>query len=584
VKTAIDATLVATEWLAGFEEAVNAHDASSVAGLFSTDGSWRDILALCGQIRNCDSPDRIEELLLAVWSPSADRRIGISGVVKAERLRRYDEEVIEAFFNFTTQVGHGQGIVRIRPGDVSPAGAKAWMLFTALRELDPLSRSGAAETSAHIPDRETGNWNWTDQRRAELEYADRDPEVLVVGAGQHGLSVAAQLRALRVDTLVVERWPRVGDNWRNRYQALRLHNDTRANHLPFLPFPPTWGPYPAKDQLGTWFEFYAEALELNVWTSTEFAGAARDDNSGRWQVSLRRDGQDRVLRPRHIVVCTGVSGAPRSPQLPGLDRFCAPVIHSTAYTVGEPFAGQRVLVVGSGVSAHDICQDLDRHGAAEITMMQRSSTMVISVEPGCQEIFSLYTKGDRPTEESDLLNTSITYVIQKKWLPSHYRHIAEMDKEILDGLHAAGFETNQGFEGLGYSDLYKRRGGGYYMDIGGSNLIIEGRIKLIHFRDLETFSEYGITMADGTTRHFDAVILATGYMSIGDNVARDFGQEIAERVGPVWGLDEEGELRNICRRTGQDGLWFMCGSFPDARIYSHYLALQIKADQEGVVL
>jgi len=122
------------------------------------------------------------------------------------------------------------------------------------------------------------------------------------------------------------------------------------------------------------------------------------------------------------------------------------------------------------------------------------------------------------------------------------------------------------------------------MDIGCSKLIIEGRVSVLHLRDLDTFTEHGITLADGTSQDFDALILATGFKSIGDTVAELFGQEIADRVGPVWGLDEEGEIRNVARRTAQDGLWFMCGGFPEARIYSHYLGLQIKACEEGVVL
>ena len=79
---------------------------------------------------------------------------------------------------------------------------------------------------------------------------------------------------LQVDTLIVDRWPRVGDNWRRRYHALTLHNQVHVNHLPYMPFPPNWPVYIPKDKLANWFESYAEAMELNYWTGTEFEGGA----------------------------------------------------------------------------------------------------------------------------------------------------------------------------------------------------------------------------------------------------------------------------------------------------------------------
>jgi cation diffusion facilitator CzcD-associated flavoprotein CzcO len=580
---AIDAQSAASDWLHTFEQAFNAHDAKLVASLFGAEGSWRDVLAVSGQLRTCDTPDAIAVLLDEEWKAAPDRQVHIKSIWKAEQTERYGEHTIEAFFDFTTQVGKGKGIVRLRPDDTTQASLRAWMFFTSLHalELPPAEYSQPAPDSQATVKSDTRNW--LDRREEETEYTDRDPTVLVVGAGQQGLSVAARLKVLNIDALVLERAPRIGDNWRKRYHFLRLHNDTRANHLPFLPFPPTWGRYTPKDQLADWFEFYAGALELNVWTNSEFVGASKEPDSGRWRVEVERRGQTRVLNPRHIIIATGVSGAPNLPQLPGLDRFSGPVMHTASYTVGRAFAGKRALVVGSGVSAHDVCQDLDRHGAAEIVMMQRSPTMVISVEPGCQELFSLYTKGDRPTEESDLINSSLTQAVQKRFMPQYYARIAQMDKPLLDGLQSVGFETNQTGV-LGFTDLYRRRGGGYYMDIGCSQLIIDGRVEVLHARDFKTISEHGVVLADNTTREFDLIVLATGYKTLNDDVPRLFGDEIAQRIGPVWGLDDEGELRNIACRTREDGLWFLAGSFPDARINSHYLALQIQAAQAGVTL
>src|SRR6202012_1740798 len=162
-------------------------------------------------------------------------------------------------------------------------------------------------------------------------YADRDPAVLVVGAGQAGLSAAARLGQLQIDTLMIDREARIGDNWRNRYHALVLHNQVNVNHLPYMRFPVSWPAYIPKDKIANWFESYAENMELNTWTSTEFDNAAYDDSTGRWSVTLRRDGETRQLHPRHVVMATGVSGIPNLPNIPSLKNFTGTVLHSSQY-------------------------------------------------------------------------------------------------------------------------------------------------------------------------------------------------------------------------------------------------------------
>ena len=185
----------------------------------------------------------------------------------------------------------------------------------------------------------------------------------MVGGGQAGLSIAARLTQLQVDTLIVDREARVGDNWRNRYHALTLHNQVQVNHLPYIPFPPNWPTYIPKDKLANWFESYVESMELNYWTGTEFLGGTYDEQEQRWTVTLRRDGATRTMRPRHIVMATGVSGIPSIPEIPSLKNFAGTVLHSTQYQDGEEWKGKRALVIGTGNSGHDIAQDLCSSGA-----------------------------------------------------------------------------------------------------------------------------------------------------------------------------------------------------------------------------
>jgi hypothetical protein len=78
--------------------------------------------------------------------------------------------------------------------------------------------------------------NWEQERQQALEFVNENPVVLIIGAGHSGLDLAARLKCLGVRTLVVEKNPRIGDNWRNRYDALCLHDPVWYDHMPHLPF------------------------------------------------------------------------------------------------------------------------------------------------------------------------------------------------------------------------------------------------------------------------------------------------------------------------------------------------------------
>jgi Predicted flavoprotein involved in K+ transport len=233
---------------------------------------------------------------------------------------------------------------------------KAWTLLTALDELKGFEEQlGTSRPRGQAYSRDFRGPNWLDLRNASRDYADRDPAVLVVGGGQAGLAIAARLKQLKVDTLIVDREARIGDNWRKRYHALTLHNQVQVNHLPYMPFPPSWPTYIPKDKLANWFEAYVDAMELNFWTGTEFEGGAYDEASGHWTVTLRRpDGSKRTMHPRHVVMATGVSGIANVPDIPTLDNFKGALVHSSRYEDGENWTGKRAIVIGPGNSGHDI--------------------------------------------------------------------------------------------------------------------------------------------------------------------------------------------------------------------------------------
>jgi putative flavoprotein involved in K+ transport len=492
-------------------------------------------------------------------------------------------ETIEAIFAFETAEGRGNGVVRLMPAAGGKAEPKAWTLLTALEEIKGAEeRVGRSRPHGESYSRDFRGPNWLDLRKVAEKYTDRDPAVLVVGGGQAGLSIAARLGQLEVDTLIVDRGARIGDNWRKRYHALTLHNQVQVNHLPYMPFPPTWPTYIPKDKLAGWFESYVESLELNYWTGTEFEGGTYDEGEGRWTVILRRaDGTRREMHPRHVVMATGVSGIPNIPDIAGLQDFAGTVLHSSQYDDGEAWKGKNAVVIGTGNSGHDIAQDLQSSGA-QVTLVQRSPTMVVNVEPSAQLPYALYDEGPS-LEDCDLITTATPLALARK---SHVRfteQARDMDRSLLDGLVRKGFRLDFGEDGTGWQFKYLARGGGYYFNVGCSDLIVDGKIRLAQFADIERLTASGLKLRSGGTLSADLVVLATGYKGQEHLVRKLFGERIAQRVGPIWGFGEGQELRNMFTRTPQPGLWFIAGSLAQCRIYSKYLGLQIKACELGLL-
>ena len=578
-----DISLAADNWLAQFEDALAKPDEGLLKTLFLPESYWRDVLALSWNIQTLNGADAILGELKIHARRAAPSGFAIDPDRRAPRkVMRAGTNAIEAIFKFETAVGRGSGIIRLIPDAASGNTLKAWTLLTELGELKGFEEQlGVARPRGNAYSRDFRGPNWLDLRNASAGYADRDPVVLVIGGGQSGLSIAARLKQLNVDTLIVDREKRIGDNWRKRYHALTLHNQVQVNHLPYMHFPPNWPTYIPKDKLANWFEAYVEAMELNFWTETEFEGGSYDEKQGRWTVTLRRaDGSRRTMHPRHVVLATGVSGIPSVPDIAGLKDFQGKVMHSSQYDDGENWKGKRAIVIGTGNSGHDIAQDLHSSGA-DVTLVQRSSTLIVSIEPSAQLVYLPYNDGT--LEDNDLIATSMPLALARKSHAITAEKSKELDKELLDGLERVGFKLDFGENNTGWQFKYLTRGGGYYFNVGCSDLIVKGDIALKQFADIDRFVAGGARMKDGETIAADLVVLATGYERQEELVRLLFGDTIVERVDTIWGFGEEQELRKMYTRTGQPGLWFIAGGLAQCRIGSKHLALQIKAIEEGLL-
>ena len=583
---------LASEWINAFNHSLTAAPQSPDVAkhLFLADSYWRDALGVTWQLNTMVGGDAIVTALRDKAAP-----VGLSDVTLDDTasppqwVNRAGTDAIEAFFRFETKAAIGRGIMRLCPA-TEPAEAgdsgrqwRAWTLFTAIDQLkgheEKLDRNRPTGSSYS---RDFRGPNWLDKRLTAQKYEDHDPAVLVVGGGQAGLSIAARLTQLGIDSLIVDKNSRIGDNWRNRYHALTLHNQLHVNHLPYMPFPPTWPTYIPKDMLALWFESYAAAMELNVWTDTKMTSGSFDEAKQIWDITLTvKDGSIRKMAPRHVILATGVSGIANRPEIPTIDRFTGTVLHSSDYGDGDDWAGKNAIVIGCGNSGHDISQDLYASGAS-VTMVQRSPSLVVNIEPSAQFPYRLYDEG-RTTDECDFITTSMPLPLVKKAHQHFTRQSQTADKTLLDKLATVGFQLDFGEDDTGWQLKYLTRGGGYYFNVGASDLIADGKIKLIQNADIDSFTAAGVSLKTGAHIPADLVVLATGYKKQEFLVAKLFGQDVADRVGPIWGFGDGLELRNMYRPTGQPGLWMIAGSFAQCRINSKYLALQIKAVEEALI-
>ena len=573
---------VAEDWLASFERALASQDAARIGSLFQQDCHWRDVLAFTWHLTPVAGRDTVATRLATEQAHTAAHGFHLPPGRRAPRqVKRLGIDSIEAIFEFNTADGRGAGIIRLSPAPGAGDRMQAWLLSTTLESLNGHEEKiGANRPTGAAYSRNFGGDNWADMRRKASAYDDREPTVLVIGAAQSGLSIAARLNQLGVDTLVVEKWPRIGDSWRKRYHSLALHNSIHLNHLPYMDFPPTWPKYIPKDMLGNWFEFYADAMEINCWTDTEFVAGIWDDTEKRWTARLQHaDGSERVVHPRHLVFANGVSSYPMIPDLPGLEDFKGAVLHSEGFDSGAAWQGQRALVLGTGASANDIALDLHSHGV-HTTIIQRGSTTVVSIDPSARLNEAIWDEGGL-LEDCDLIVSSATPPLVLKAYKSVTQRMLELDKEMIAGLKRIGFRHDVGEDGTGHQMKYFRRGGGYNLDAGSSALMIKGELGLLHYDRIERFTADGALLKDGSTVPADLIVLATGYFPQIELVRRALGDAMVERIGQVWGIGADGELSNMFKRTPQQGLWFIAGGLAQCRINSKYLALQIKAMELG---
>jgi putative flavoprotein involved in K+ transport len=340
---------------------------------------------------------------------------------------------------------------------------------------------------------------------------------------------------------------------------------------------------------------YTKVMEINYWPKTEAKHAEFDEATKAWRVTVIRDGQEIELRPTQLVLATGMSGKPNLPKFKGMERFRGAQQHSSQHPGPDTFANKTVVVIGANNSAHDICAALWEAGA-DVTMVQRSTTHIVRsdslMEIGLGDLYSeRAVAGGVTTRKADMIFASLPYRIMHEFQIPVYNAIRERDADFYAALEKAGFMLDFGADDSGLFMKYLRRGSGYYIDVGACELVINGGIKLKSGVEIDEITETGVKFADGSELPADLIVYATGYGSMNGWAADLISQDVADKVGKVWGLGSdtpkdpgpwEGEQRNMWKPTQQENLWFHGGNLHQSRHYSLYLALQLKARLEGV--
>ena len=575
----------AARWLADFGAALAAGQAQQAAAMFDADSYWRDLIAFTWNIRTQEGQGAIAEMLTARLADTAPTNFALEGEATEA------DGVVDAWFTFETRVARGRGHLRLK-------GDKAWTFLTTMTELKGFEEAhGETRPKGveHGPHRGRKTWKENREEEARTLGYTQQPYVVIVGGGQAGIILGARLRKLGVPAIIIEKNPRPGDSWRNRYKSLCLHDPVWYDHLPYMPFPDDWPVFAPKDKIGDWLEMYTKVMELNYWGSTTCKKATFNEARQEWEITVDREGREVTLRPKELVIALGVSGYPNVPKVPGAESFEGDQFHSSKFPGAENYRGKKAVVLGSNNSAHDICAALWEEGV-DTTMIQRSSTHIAPSESLMElALGGLYSeaavKSGIDHHKADLIFASVPYKIMHTFHIPVYEEMKKRDADLYGRLEKAGFLLDFGVDGSGLFMKYLRRGSGYYIDVGASELVANGSVKLKSGVNIARILPKSVVLTDGTELEADLIVYATGYGSMNQWLADLISPEVADRLGKVWGLGSdtpkdpgpwEGELRNMWKPTNVPHLWVQGGNLHQNRHYSQFMGLQLKARYEGI--
>ncbi|PVH98865.1 dimethylaniline monooxygenase (N-oxide forming) [Periconia macrospinosa] len=577
----------------------------------AVDAIWRDSFALTGTFRTFYFPDTIAR----EWSLLCKQR----GVLSAKLIQGSAKIIrigskhawLDCKFSFTTTnpATECSGFLSLVPSEGGKW--KIWLLRTILEQitghgdvdsLAPCSQDASTISEGRNLDKTldrhrdglahgttngsqngpTNGLPGLDSGTAPNGSSTYDIYVVIIGGGQSGLGIGGRLQALGVPYVILEQHSSVGDAWKTRYASARLHTIREYSHLPFdRTFGPSYPEYLGKDDLAEGHRAWAAKYGINIWLSTTVDSGHWDNKTQTYTLNIRRMGKESQVTAKHVIIATGAgSHTPVMPMFPNREKYRGLVLHSAQYVSANEWKRKKGIVIGTANTGHDVASDMYDAGM-NTTMVQRNRTYVLPVEYIEDRYHALYN--DKiPTEVSDRIMFSNPISIDRLTSAEVLHAMARAQPERWDALERAGFKVDP------YGDIQEAilvRLGGHYIDVGTSAKISNGLIKVKSDSSITSYTEDGLLFADGTETKADVIVFATGFVgNLKQRAAQLFGDEVAERAGNFFGLDEEGEIVGAFKPTQQPGFWYMGGALGHARYHSRFLALSIKAHQLGTAL
>ncbi|KIW28125.1 uncharacterized protein PV07_07807 [Cladophialophora immunda] len=574
----INAGDIVADWLAALEKRPKNGLSTDLSDLFIDDSWWRDFAGLSWDIVTKHSLEDVAEYLTSSTTGFGQLTAIKTGGLQASLVDMHGSIWIQGGFTFRTSDGSGTGLVRLI--NVDKFQWKAWIVFTQLERLNNQDEL----------DSQRLRQSYTQSRLANGVNGEKkdDLQVLIVGAGQSGLMLAAQLKNMGIKALLVDKLPRLGDMWRSRYETVRTHTPIYTDHYPFLKFPTNWPRWLEQDKIAGWMEHYGQVMGLDYLLSTTVSKIDYDEEARRYTVEVENEDGKQTFHPRHLVLATGVfSRHPIEPEIPGRDSFKGETYHSMHHKAARlipDLANKRIAIIGSGTSAHDIAQDFVNSGAKQVSIVQRNAIFSVSAKALEDAYLSFWNTPGVSTEEADIIANSFPTAVGRTLNIGQTQMMEEQDKELIEGLEKAGLKLKRAkTAGYGFIDHLVVKTGHFYIDQGASPMIVDGRIKIYSCEEgVKEFVPDGVVLANGTKVPADLVVLATGYQRNVLTVEELMGKKVADKVGDLGYLDSEQERIGWWRPTGFPGFWYMTGSFIWGRQFSPILALQISAIEQGL--
>ncbi|EAW12081.1 flavin-containing monooxygenase [Aspergillus clavatus NRRL 1] len=529
---------------------------------------WRDCFALTGTLRTFYSHGTVSEVYrnrcLARQAKEFHLHVDSAHIVRINKSSSW----IDVPFHFVTAVSPAaqcSGVLSLIP-DRENGEYKIWMMKTLLEQFIGHPSVDMLDPVAGIP---------------SVNESKTSFDCVIVGAGHSGLNTAGRLLALGVSYLVLDRNMSVGDNWRHRYDSAKLHTIRDYSHLPFeRTFADKQYEWLTKDDLADGFAGWVKRFHINVWTSSELCSGTWDELHREWTLKINAGEETiKTVTCRHVVLATGgTCEKPMIPSFSGQHNFKGLIQHSIDYRNAWDWKGQRGVIVGAANTAHDIAEDMLNAGLASVTMIQRSRTYVQPQEYLLNAWKPIYNE-NTPQDISDRVLYAGPIAVSRLTTMAALNSQAESQPERFVALERAGFKTEQ-FGDIVY--LLNERFGGHYVDIGVSDKIARGLIKVKSDSAPVSYTEEGLLFEDGTRLPADVIVFATGYTgTLRDSVRDLFGDKIHAQVEEYWGLDQEGEIRGAYVPTGHPGLWYVGGGLGQVRFFARFVAMQIFADLQG---